>query len=202
MLYICHRINTRKELAQVPQEYGVELDLRDDTNGGIYISHEPFIPGEPFEDYLRDYRGKLMILNVKSERIEEEALRLLDKYGVTSYFFLDSTFPMIYLLSQKGCFNTAIRFSEFEGMDTLKSMSGRSEWVWADCFTKMPLDKESYAMIKDMGYKICIVSPELQGQQEKLEEYGSCLLENGMIPDAVCTKIYNIDRWKRIFGDK
>lgn len=36
--YIAHRINTIEELAKLPTEYGVELDLRDDLNGRIYIS--------------------------------------------------------------------------------------------------------------------------------------------------------------------
>ena len=33
--YIAHRINTKAELLQLPEEYGVELDLRDDLNGRI-----------------------------------------------------------------------------------------------------------------------------------------------------------------------
>ena len=28
--YIAHRINTKEELLKLPEEYGVELDLRDD----------------------------------------------------------------------------------------------------------------------------------------------------------------------------
>ena len=35
MEYIAHRINTIAELKKLPEEYGVELDLRDDLNGGI-----------------------------------------------------------------------------------------------------------------------------------------------------------------------
>ena len=42
MEYIAHRINTLKELRKLPEEYGVELDLRDDLEGNIYISHNPF----------------------------------------------------------------------------------------------------------------------------------------------------------------
>lgn len=201
MLYICHRINVSEELKAVPRGCGVELDLRDSTNGEIYIEHNPFTYGEPFEEYLKNYRAGLMIANIKSERIEEKAMELMNKYGVKEYFFLDSSFPMIYLLSQKGIYNTALRFSEFEGLDTIEAMRGRAKWVWADCFSKMPLDRESYDKIKKWGYKICIVSPELQGQPEKLEEYGKYLYDSGLIPDAVCTKIHNIEKWKKFFGD-
>ena len=35
MEYIAHRINTLAELKELPKEYGVELDLRDNLNGEI-----------------------------------------------------------------------------------------------------------------------------------------------------------------------
>ena len=53
MEFIAHRINTVEELKKLPKEYGVELDLRDDLNGRIYIQHNPFEPGEDFEEYLK-----------------------------------------------------------------------------------------------------------------------------------------------------
>ena len=49
MEFIAHRINTVAELRQLDTCYGVELDLRDDLNGRIYIQHNPFEPGEDFE---------------------------------------------------------------------------------------------------------------------------------------------------------
>ena len=69
MEFIAHRINTIDELKKLPEKYGVELDLRDDLNGRIYIQHNPFEPGEDFENYLKEYRHETMILNIKSERI-------------------------------------------------------------------------------------------------------------------------------------
>ena len=80
MEFISHRVNTREELGKIPSEYGVELDLRDDLNGRIYIQHNPFEPGEDFEEYLKAYHHGTMILNVKSERIEHKILELLSKY--------------------------------------------------------------------------------------------------------------------------
>ena len=55
-----------------------------------------------------------MILNIKSERIEYKVLNLLQKYNINNYFFLDSSFPMIYQLSEEGEKNIAVRYSEFE----------------------------------------------------------------------------------------
>lgn len=199
MNYICHRINHAQELAGIPTAYGVELDLRDGLDGRIYLEHDPFTPGEDFETYLKHYHHGTIILNVKSERIEEKALGLVKKAGVEDYFFLDSSFPMIFLLSQKGIYETALRFSEFEGLDTIRTMAGRAKWVWVDCFTKCPLTTESAKELKELGYKICIVSPELQGRPDDIEKHGQLLLSMGIVPDAICTKQKNIPIWQKYF---
>lgn len=199
--YIAHRINTKDELLKLSVEYGVELDLRDDLNGAIYIQHNPFEHGEDFEEYLKDYRHGTMILNIKSERIEHKVLELLEKNDIKDYFFLDSSFPMIKLLSDCGERNIAIRFSEFEGMDTLRAMQGKVDWIWVDTFTKLPMDYLIFSEIKKMGYKICLVSPELQGQPHKIEEYAKQIKNEKIVFDAICTKEYNIDRWKKCISE-
>ena len=195
MELIAHRINTVEELKALPVQYGVELDLRDDLNGRIYIQHNPFEPGEDFEDYLKEYHHGTMILNIKSERIEHKALEMIANHDVKDYFFLGSSFPMIKLLSDMGEHKIALRFSELEGLDTIRNMAGKADWIWVDCFTRLPIDKESYAELKALGYKLCMVSPELEGQPEKLEEYKKFLEENEIVMDAVCTKFYNFKRW-------
>ncbi len=196
MEFIAHRINSVEELRAIAPEYGVELDLRDDLNGRIYIQHNPFEAGEDFEDYLKEYHHGTMILNIKSERIELKCLDLLSKYNVKDYFFLDSSFPMIMLLSNQGEHNIALRFSEYEGLDTIRNMSGKAIWIWVDCFTKLPITRTVYNEMRDLGYKLCLVSPELQSQPEKLEEYKKYMSDECIIMDAICTKSYNIQKWR------
>jgi hypothetical protein len=137
-----------------------------------------------------------MILNIKSERIEEKVLEFMKQYHIERYFFLDSSFPMIKLLTDMGVHDIALRFSELEGMDTIRNMAGKADWVWVDCFTRIPLDQENYRELKELGYKLCFVSPELEAQEEKLQEYKKYLEEQGMEMDAVCTKSYHIEDWK------
>ena len=197
MEFISHRVNTVNDLKNTPIEFGVELDLRDNIDGSIYINHDPFVLGENFEDYLRYYQHGTMILNIKSERIEYKVLDLLKKYNIEKYFFLDSSFPMIKALTDQGESNVALRYSEFEGIDTTKLMSGRAEWVWVDCFNSFPLVESIYLKLKDMGYNLCFVSPELQGQPEKVEEYADNIKKRNINFDAICTKLYNIDGWKK-----
>lgn len=195
MEFIAHRINSKSELQNLSVDFGVELDLRDHSNGHIQIAHDPFAEGERFDEYLEQYRHGTMILNIKSERIEFQILELLEKHAIDNYFFLDSSFPMIHKLASNGESKIALRFSEFEGMDTLEMMKSKVDWVWVDCFTKLPIDADIYSRLKQMGYKLCLVSPELQGRDQEIEQYKVYLQNNGILFDAICTKAHNIKRW-------
>ena len=197
MELISHRVNNKAGLETLPEKYGVEIDLRDE-NGTLILSHDPFSAGELFEDYLKNYRHGTMILNIKSERIEHRVLELINKYQIKSYFFLDSSFPMIFLLSNMGEKNIALRFSEYEGMDTIRAMAGKVTWVWVDCFTQFPLTKGVYDEMKGLGYKLCMVSPELQGREVDIMRYRDYCLQEGIVFDAICTKEKHFDKWERM----
>ena len=196
MEFITHRINTIKELQEIPKEFGAEIDLRD-YKGDLVLQHDPFLDGEKFEDFLKHYEHGTLILNIKSERIEHKVLELIEKYKIKKYFFLDSSFPMIYLLSHKhNEGNIAIRFSEFEQLDTIFSMAGKIKWVWVDCFTKLPINYSIFKELKEKGFQLCLVSPELQGRPEDIQAYKSYLESENIVFDAICTKVYNIEEWR------
>jgi hypothetical protein len=195
--FICHRVNKTKELENIDKQFGVELDLRDDhKTHNLILSHDPFSEGEYFEDYLKNYNNNTMILNIKSERIEIECLKLLQKYNINNYFFLDSSFPMIYLLNKEyNNNNIACRYSEYEPIENFLSCKNMVKYIWVDCFTFFPLNNTIYNIIKKNEKLICIVSPELQKQDEKIEHYRNYMIENNIIPDMICCKKYNIIRW-------
>ena len=200
MSFICHRINNSYDLSKVESNYGVEIDLRDD-NDKVIISHDPFTKGENFDNYLEtfvtNHQKNLIILNVKSERIEYRILELLNKYKIDNYFFLDCSFPMIYQLNKIGEKNIAIRYSEFESIENVIIVKDMVKWVWVDCFNKFPLTKEHYDTIKSLNLKICLVSPELQGHSiEMISEFKNIIKKNNFEIDAICTKYYNIEKWK------
>jgi len=194
MEYISHRVNTVNELINTPREFGIEVDLRD-YKDRLILQHDPFCDGENFEEYLKHYNHGTMILNIKSERIEYRVLELINKYNVEEYFFLDSSFPMIYELSAQKVDKVAIRFSEFELIDTILNLKNKVKWVWVDCFTNLPINSSIYKLLKDSGFKLCLVSPELQGQVDKISNYKKYLEDKGIVLDAVCTKLHNIDKW-------
>ena len=79
-------------------------------------------------------------------------------------------------------------------------MQDRISWVWVDCFSRMPLSRADFDEIKRMGLKVCLVSPELQGQADKIDEHISDLRSRNIQPDMVCSKIYNLQKWQEIFN--
>ena len=186
MEYIAHRINTINDLMNISYEYGVEIDLRD-FGDRLILQH-----GEEFEHFLKKYKHGTLILNIKSEGIEFRVKMLLKKYNIKNYFFLDSSFPMTHVLSSSGEKKVALRFSEFEGVDTIINMKNKVNWVWVDCFTEFPLNEKIYQILKNQ-FQLCLVSPELQGHSiSKIKEFAKYL--NNYSFDAICTK--RIDLWK------
>ena len=193
MIHIAHRINTIAQLRGVPPEYGVEIDLRD-RGDRLILQHDPFGDGEDFATWLGEYRHRLLILNVKSERIEHRVLELVRKYNVAEYFFLDCSFPMIRTLVRAGESKIAVRFSEYEPLESCLALAGQVDWVWVDCFTRMPLDPLTYARLK-RHFRLCAVSPELQGRPpETIPDYAKQLAPYPM--DAVCTKRPDLWKWR------
>ena len=156
--------------------------------------------GERLAEFLKNYKDRIIIFNIKSERIEYKILEKISKYKIKDYFFLDSSFSMIYNLSKAGEKNIALRFSEFESIESVLKMSGDINWIWVDCFTIFPLTKEIFDTLKERNFKICIVSPELQNKQDEIFEYKKYMIDNGIVPDMICTKVHNIEKWENIFN--
>lgn len=185
MLKIAHRINTVEQLRNIPFDQGVELDLRPLINK-IIIHHDAFIEGEDFEDYLKNYKHSMIILNTKSEGMEERLIELMDKYGIEDYFFLDLSLPFLIKYMKKGIKKIAIRFSEYEPVEFVMKFAGKVDWIWVDCFNDLPLNKDNYGILSQ-HFKFCLVSPELQGHPlERISEFKTQL--EGLKIDAVCTK--------------
>tara|TARA_B110001452_G_scaffold224801_1_gene198515 strand:+ start:41 stop:619 length:579 start_codon:yes stop_codon:yes gene_type:complete len=192
MIGINHRVNNILELKKLKTSQGVELDLRF-HNSDIILNHDPFAKGEKFEDFLKEFKLNFIILNIKSEGIEEEVLRLVKKYNVPDYFFLDTSIPFMVKYIEKGWTKFAVRFSEYEPVELALKFKGKIEWVWVDCFNHLPLTNESYLQLKK-HFKICLVSPELQGHPKSMIEGFKKQIE-GFGIDAVCTKYP--DLWKK-----
>jgi hypothetical protein len=192
MLIIDHRVNTAEHLARTPRDCGVEIDLRD-YDGELRLVHDPFAGGERLGDWLKGYAHALCIFNVKCDGLEDAILEQA-KGVVSSYFFLDCAAPTLVKLARRGERNLAVRYSEFEPLEACLAFAGKADWVWVDCFTRLPFTAASYQALKK-HFKLCLVSPELQGQgRQSISAYRQQLKDLGVELDAVCTDF--VDDWR------
>lgn len=200
MIYINHRINTTELLEKVPAQNGIELDIRYHEND-LVLHHDPFRHHEnkphKFVDLLKHWKHDgPMILNVKTEGVEQVCIDMMAKSNIRNWFFLDLSMPYFAIYAERAAKgdipgfspeNLAVRFSEREPIEYALAFSGKAKWVWVDSFTYLPMDEEIYAKLKGAGFKICLVSPELQKHSMSLiEDYRKQIA--GLDVDAVCTK--------------
>jgi hypothetical protein len=197
-LYIKHRVNILSELKKVENSWGVEIDLRSDVRrpGHLHLSHDPWFQGPDFEVWLKQFKKQQIrgpiILNTKEDGLERSVLALMRKYQIEKYFFLDTAFPTLIrwsLLNRNK--NFALRMSKYESRLSLNPFIGKVSWVWVDCFGGKPVSKNEINKLSSK-FKVCLVSPELQGQpvfaiKKFMSLKGLC--------DAICTK--RPDLWEK-----
>ncbi len=149
--------------------FGVETDVRD-LDGRLVVSHDPAKSGslsfDGFLDAVEDINpSAVLALNVKADGLQQLLLESLSKYDLPNVLFFDMSFPTQYVFSK--AFkpkNIATRQSEFEPEPALYSSCG---WVWIDCLTREWIAKEEIERHLKNGKKLCFVSPELHGRNQK-----------------------------------
>ena len=68
MLHVAHRVNSVKNLLKIPNNMGIEIDIRDHEKK-LIVGHDPFFKkGIILEDYLKNFSHKFIIANVKCEK--------------------------------------------------------------------------------------------------------------------------------------
>jgi hypothetical protein len=195
MHIISHRRNTRAELLATPRQYGVEVDIRS-FGDRLVIHHDPFVCGESFDDWLSAYQHGTLILNVKEEGLETRLIALMQAHRIEDFFFLDQSFPFLIKWAKAGESRCAVRVSEYESVDAALTLAGKIDWVWVDCFSKFPLSGEDAGRLQQAGFRLCLVSPELQGRnaEQEIPLLAELLKEQSIKPEAVCTK--RADLWQ------
>lgn len=197
--FICHRVNRIEQLKKMKEGYGAEIDLRSkvDCDGEIHLHHDAWQVGDSFEEWLAVWGSKnrgTLILNTKEDGLENRVFELLMQYQVKDYFFLDTALPTLVKWTQfLGNRNFAQRLSQFEPLELVAQFRGKAEWLWVDCFGGVPLPADKISPLKK-DFKICLVSPELQGKNE--ESLLSQFSDLAKIADAICTKVPEV--WQRV----
>jgi hypothetical protein len=195
-LICAHRVNDPSSLRDVPTEYGVEIDLHADGDRLVLV-HDPFATGPDFRDWLAAYRHRFIVLNTKEEGLENRITTLLDEHGVTEWAFLDQSFPFLVRSLRDGETRTMVRVSEYESVATALALTPRPNWAWVDSFTGRWPASEELARLAAAGFRLMVVSPELQGRslEEELPVLTQRFCDAGVPVHGVCTK--RPDAWHR-----
>jgi hypothetical protein len=186
MIIISHRVNKIEELAKTPAKWGAEIDIRDYDNK-MRLTHEPFDSGDDLEEYLAQYRHNTIVFNVKCDGLESRIIGLAEKFGIDDYFFLDTPVPTSVKLTKMKNKRFAVRYSEYEPIESALAFKGLADWVWIDTFSGRIPD---FADCLELGkhFKTCLVSPELQGYPPETIEDFARFSQMAEI-NAVCTDL-------------
>ena len=73
---VIHRVNKIKDLLEIPNNYGCEIDIRS-FGDKLILNHEPYQDGELLSNYLDSYNHGLLVLNIR-----ENLTKTLKRVGV------------------------------------------------------------------------------------------------------------------------
>ncbi|SRR3989339_1836641 len=200
MQIIIHRINTIKDLANIPFEYGVEIDIRG-YGSKIFLSHDPIDENKKYdelEEYLKSFNHSFVIFNIKEAGCEQQVIGLAKKYNISNYFLLDVEFPYLYKATRKDGFRKiAVRYSEAEPIEVAEAqvVDGKPaiDWVWVDTNTVLPLDAVVVGKLKP--FRTCLVCPSRWGRPEDISEYRKLMKNLNFYPDSVMTSLDLVSKW-------
>lgn len=169
------------------------MDIRS-LNKKLIIHHDPFNEGVEFDDWIKSYNHSFLILNVKEEGLESILLEKMKAYGIKNFFFLDQSIPFLLRTAIGGEKRCAVRVSEYESIENAMLFSGLVEWVWIDTFNKLPISNKDFKKLREGGFKLCLVSPELQGHHiDEINNIQKKIDYESIEFDAVCTK--SVESW-------
>ncbi|TSC91515.1 MAG: hypothetical protein CEN90_313 [Parcubacteria group bacterium Licking1014_17] len=195
MIKIAHRINKIADLAKVPGNWGVEIDVRHDNRSGkVYLNHEPG-DGDDLDEYLKNFEHAFLIFNIKESGIEQTCIKLAQKHKISKskYFLLDVEFPYLYRAVRSGIRQIAVRYSEDEPVEMAIKQKSKLDWLWIDTNTTLPLDKKIINKIS--GFKTCLVSPDRWGRPDDILKYRRKLKKLKYTPDAVMVDLKFGNLW-------
>tara|TARA_B110000027_G_C15987333_1_gene241577 strand:+ start:98 stop:688 length:591 start_codon:yes stop_codon:yes gene_type:complete len=194
MKIVAHRINKISTLKRLPKKYGCEIDIRS-QGSQLILNHEPYESGDGLLDYLDNYNHGLLVLNIKEAGIENDVLNAVRIRGLSSFFLLDVEFPYLYNASRLGERSIAVRFSEDEPIDLIKTYSKLVDWVWIDTNTRLPLTGTNIKLLSSM--QSCLVCPERWGRPQDIIIYRQIIQKLQFNLNAVMTNQKYLSLWEK-----
>jgi hypothetical protein len=144
--------------------WGVELDVRDFV-GGLVISHDPPLAGEPTFDAVLELAGRYahprwIAVNIKADGLAAAVAEALARHGIGHAFVFDMSVPDALHHLKRGT-RTFTRHSEYE---TVPSFYDAAEGIWLDAFEAPMVAPDRLVEHLRAGKRVALVSPELHGK--------------------------------------
>lgn len=201
MLYIIHRVNKTKELAKIPSNYGVEVDVRG-FGDKLILSHDIVKNPDKCENlanYLKHFKHAFIIFNIKTAGYEDQVIALAKKFKIQNYFLLDVEFPYLYNATRTKHFKKiAVRFSEAEPIENVEAQVVNHQplldWVWIDTNTQLPLNRQ--IITKLSKFKTCLVCPSRWGRPENIKKYAQKIIKLNFKLTAIMTTLKYAKIWQ------
>jgi glycerophosphoryl diester phosphodiesterase len=158
--------------------FGLETDLRRDSIGAFYISHDPHPRTtanslEAYSELFAKHPSAELAINVKELGYEPALVELMKsgRLGTRGFYFdfelLEPATPggaqrKIRSLPGGAGIRLASRLSD-HGETLAQCLSIPAEIVWADEFDKLWLTAQEVEMVRAAGRRLFVISPELHG---------------------------------------
>ena len=168
MIPIIHKVNDIGTLNKLPNDVGIEIDIRSNGNE-LILSHDIEEVNDKFEEFLNTYDKKLIVANIKESGIEDKVVDQLENKNIKDYFLLDVEFPYILKNYKSKGEHLSLRFSKYESIESINHFSGFINWLWIDTYDDFPLNKSIADIINN--FSVILVSPSRWGDASKLKYY-------------------------------
>ena len=190
MMFVAHKVNNSRLLNSVPENCGVEIDLRMGPNNKIVLAHDTAEDKtEDLDQYLDKFTKPFLIANIKESGIEEDVIRKISDKNI-NFFLLDVEIPFIVKNYKKYKKYLSIRYSEFEDINTVLNFKNMVDWVWVDTFYNLPkLDKNLNL------FKKCLVSPDRWNREDDIEKYKKFIASKDFKFDAIMADLKYFNDW-------
>lgn len=214
MKIVAHQINTLEKLKELPNTYGVEIDVRG-YGERMLLNHDPIVDPNThvdLETYLKQATAQgvsFYVFNIKEAGYEQRVIDLAAKYNISknNYFLLDVEFPYLYRATHnEGVREIAVRYSEVEPIQVAEAQMidgvPMLDWVWIDTNTRLPLDevKDGQDIVNRlMKFKTALVCPDRWGRPGDIDSYAEEIKQKGLRLDIVMTSVATIPTWEKHF---
>lgn len=196
---IIHKVNTIEKLKTVPQNYGVEIDIRFENNN-LYLSHDLIADKASkcsLESFLLEYNHEFIVANIKDTGIESDVIQAISQ-TTNNFFLLDFEIPFLFHKNKKIKKYLSTRYSIFEQTSKESEVINYVDWIWVDTFSDFPINEININNLPNL--KKCLVSPERWGREGDISKIVKFMHKHKINFELIMTDLNMVDIWSKMLN--